>query len=223
MHNSALAKAMGAVEGCVSPATVENENHAAGSETKVKGATMMRTILGRCFGTIAIFAAVLLTARLDLRAAAEHPDNKEITGLLEDIKSQAADLQRDSEELESFTRSDMSWESHADELSRIKERINTIGKTIGKLQELRNSASPWQQEAIDRLIPVAQKLASNTTAAIEHLNKEPSRIHEPQYQQYIKSNAEAATNLAALVRDFVEYGKTRTTLEAYERKLELPR
>jgi uncharacterized protein YbjQ (UPF0145 family) len=222
MHNSGLAKAMGAVEGCVSPATVENENHAAGSETKVKGATMMRTILGRCFGTVVIFAAVLLIPRLEVRAA-DQQDNREVSKLLEDIKSQAADLQRDSEELESFTRSNTSWESHAEELNLIKDRINTIGKTIGKLQELRSSASPWQQEAIDRLIPVAQKLASNTTAAIEHLNKEPSRIHEPQYQQYIKSNAEAARNLAAMVRDFVEYGKTRTTLEAYERKLELPR
>jgi chromosome segregation ATPase len=125
--------------------------------------------------------------------------------------------------LESFTRSNTSWESHAEELNRIKEGINTIGKTIARLQELRNSASPWQQEAIDRISPVAQKLASNTTAAIEHLNKEPSRIHEPQYQQYIKSNAEAATNLATLVKDFVEYGKTRTSLEAYERRLELPR
>ena len=222
MHNSALAKAMGAVEGCVSPATVENENHAAGSETKVKGATMMRTILGRCFGTIAIFAAVLLIARLDLRAA-DQQDNKEVSKLLEGIKAQAGDLQRDSEELESFTRSQTSWESHAEELNLIKERINTIGKTIARLQELRGSASPWQQEAIDRIIPVAQKLAANTTAAIEHLNKEPSRIHEPQYQQYIKSNAEAARNLTAMVRDFVEYGKTRTNLEAYERKLELPR
>jgi hypothetical protein len=72
-------------------------------------------------------------------------------------------------------------------------------------------------------MPVAKKLASNTPAAIEHLNKEPLKVHEPQYQQYLKSNAEAASNLATLVKDFVEYGKTRTTLEAYERKLEVPR
>jgi hypothetical protein len=143
--------------------------------------------------------------------------------LLEDIKGQAADLQRDSDELESFTRSDMSWQSHAEELDRIKERINAIGRTISKLQNLRSGASPWQREAIDRIMPVAKKLASNTTAAIEHLNKNPLRINEPQYQQYLKSNAEAASNLAALVKDFVEYGKTRTTLEAYERKLEVPR
>jgi hypothetical protein len=109
------------------------------------------------------------------------------------------------------------------ELERMKDRINAIGKTISKLQELRSSASPWQQEAIDRIIPVAQKLASNTTAAIEHLNKDPLKVHSPQYQQYVRSNAEVAANLAAPVKDFVEYGKARTTLEAYERKLEAPR
>jgi hypothetical protein len=108
-------------------------------------------------------------------------------------------------------------------LELIKERINTIGKTLTRLQNLRSSASPWQREAIDRILPVAKKLASNTTAAIEHLVKEPMKIHEPQYQQYLKSNAEVASNLATLVKDFVEYGKTRTTLEAYERKLEVPR
>jgi len=187
-----------------------------------RGVKMKRKILGRCLGTLALAAAALLIARLDAQAGPPE-DNKEVSQLLEDIKGQAADLQRDSDELESFTRSDMSWQSHAEELDRIKERINAIGKTISKLQNLRSSASPWQQEAIDRIIPVAKKLASNTTAAIEHLNKNPLRINEPQYQQYLKSNAEAASNLATLVKDFVEYGKTRTTLEAYERKLEVPR
>jgi len=49
----------------------------------------------------------LLIARLDVQAAPPE-DNKEVSQLLEDIKGQAADLQRDSDELESFTRSDMS-------------------------------------------------------------------------------------------------------------------
>jgi hypothetical protein len=132
-------------------------------------------------------------------------------------------LQRDSDTLESYTRSGVSWPTHAEELNQMKDRINTIGKTISKLQNLRSSASPWQQEAIDRIIPVAEKLASNTTAAIEHLNKNPLKINEPQYQEYIKSNAETSSHLAALVKDFVEYGKTRTMLEAYERKLEVSR
>jgi hypothetical protein len=189
---------------------------------------MKRKILGGCLDAVTLLAAALLLGsligRLDVQAAAAPPeDNKEVSKLLEDIKTQAAELQRDSDELESYTRSQTSWQSHADQLTLMKERINNIGKTISSLQNLRSSASPWQQEAIDRIIPIAQKLAANTTAAIEHLNKDPLRIHDPQYQDYLKSNAEAATNLASLVKDFVEYGKTRTTLESYERRLEIPR
>jgi hypothetical protein len=79
---------------------------------------MRRKILGRCLGTVALAAAALLIARLDVQAAPPE-DNKEVPQLLEDIKGQAADLQRDSDELESFTRSDLSWQSHAEELDRI--------------------------------------------------------------------------------------------------------
>jgi predicted nuclease with TOPRIM domain len=183
---------------------------------------MKRNIFGHWLGAVALLVGALLVARADVRAALQE-ENKEVSNLLDDIKWQAADLDRDSEELESFTRSNASWESHADELNRIRDHINAIGKTLSRLQELRSSAAPWQQEAIDRITPLAQKLASSTTAAIEHLNKNPLRINDPRYQEYIKSNAEAASELDALVRDFVAYGKTRTTLEAYERKLEIAR
>ena len=117
---------------------------------------MKRNILGHGLGTFALLAMALLIVRLDVQAAPQ-ADNKEVSQLLEDIKAQSADLQRDSDQLESFTRANVSWESHAEELRLIKGRINAIGKTISKLQNLRSSASAWQQEAIDRIIPVAQK------------------------------------------------------------------
>jgi hypothetical protein len=43
---------------------------------------------------------------------------------------------------------------------------------------MRNNASPWQQEAIDRIIPVAEQVASNTTAAIQDLNKDPLHLQD---------------------------------------------
>ena len=54
----------------------------------------------------------------------------------EDIKVLAADLPRDSDELEAFSRANVSWESQAAELEAIKERINKIGQTIQKQQNL---------------------------------------------------------------------------------------
>jgi DNA repair exonuclease SbcCD ATPase subunit len=180
-------------------------------------------VLAVCSFSAALLLAVLLSTSLQTKAAGSPEDNPEVSKLLEDIKMQAADLQRDSDELESFSRSRVSWESHAAELEAIKERINKIGDTIQKLQNMRSSASPWQQEAIDRIIPVAQKLASNTTAAIEHLNRNPKHVQDPEYQQYLKSNAEAARQLSSMVKDFVEYGKTKNTLESLEKRLEVPR
>jgi septal ring factor EnvC (AmiA/AmiB activator) len=171
------------------------------------------------FTAVLLLAAALVFGRLETSAAAE--DSQQVSQLLEDIKTQAADLQRDSEELESFTHSNMSWESHADELSRIRDRINTIGHTIEKLKKMRNNASPWQQEAIDRIIPVAEQVASNTTAAIQDLNKDPLHLQDIQYQEYLKSNSEAASQLAGMVRDFVDYGKAKKTLDILERRLEI--
>ena len=179
-------------------------------------------VVASCSFSVALLLAVLFSAHLQTKAAGLPEDNNEVTQLLEDIKVQAADLQRDSDELESFSRSNVSWESHAAELDAIKERINKIGQTIQKLQNMRGSASPWQQEAIDRIIPVAQKLASNTTAAIEHLNRNPKHLQDPEYQQYLKSNAEAARQLSGMVKDFVEYGKTKNKMEEIAKNPEVP-
>lgn len=176
-----------------------------------------------CTFFVALLLTALLSACLQTNAATPPEDNPEVTQLLQDIEAQAADLQRDSDTLESFTRSRVSWESHATELETIKEHINTIGKTIQKLQDMRSSAAPWQQEAIDRIIPVAQKLASNTTNAIERLNRNRTHLQDPQYQEYLRSNAEAARELSSMVRDFVEYGKTRNALERLEKRLEVAR
>jgi hypothetical protein len=185
---------------------------------------MRHTIRTSCYFLLALLVAVLTSSRLQIQAAPpDKADNAEVTKLLEDIELQSADLQRDADTLESYTHSDVSWESHADELNHMREDINRIGQTIQRLQGLRGSASSWQQEAIDRIIPVAQRLASNTQAAIEHLDQFTKRLQDPQYQQYLESNAEAAAQLTSMVREFVEYGKTQGTLEALERRLELQR
>src|SRR5882762_2091013 len=107
---------------------------------------MRYRVVASCSFSVALLLAVLFSAHLQTKAGGCRENNNEVTQLLEDIKVQAADLERDSDELESFSRSNVSWESHAAELEAMKERINKIGQTIQKLQNMRGSASPWQQE-----------------------------------------------------------------------------
>jgi len=105
--------------------------------------------------------------------AAGNVESDQVSRILSDAKMQAFQLREDAAQLESFTRSTASWESHSEAIARIKEDVNKMGSLLTKLQDSRNGAAVWQQTAIDRVAPVAKELASNTTAAIERLNKNP--------------------------------------------------
>jgi hypothetical protein len=79
----------------------------------------------------------------------------------------------------------------------IKDHINQAGGLVIELAARRTKASAWQQAAIDRVTPLLRELASNTEATIEHLDKNQSRLHRPELQEYAKANYELATRLAA--------------------------
>jgi hypothetical protein len=57
-----------------------------------------------------------------------------VTRLLEDAREQAAVLSKDADEMEALTRSDVSWESHAYMLDKIKEDVNNLGRTAESLK-----------------------------------------------------------------------------------------
>src|SRR5215831_13959402 len=80
-------------------------------------------------------------------AVAAGPPEKEVSQLLEQSQAAARKLARDASLLESFTRGNLSWESHAAQLQAIKDHINTMGADAKRLQELHPAAAPWQQHA----------------------------------------------------------------------------
>jgi hypothetical protein len=163
---------------------------------------------------------LLLSSPLAIRAAARD-ENPEVTRLLAEARVEAAALSKDADEMESLTRSDASWQSHAAMLDRIKDHINNLGQTIAKLNSLRDTASEWQQQAIDRSIPLMQDLAANTTAAINHLNENKLRPTSGSYTEYLKENTETAHELSDMISSFVRYGETRAKLDKLEHGLEI--
>ena len=154
-------------------------------------------------------------------AAAAQTSQKEVSQLLEQTKAAAAQLERDALVLESFTRGHLSWQSHAGQLTRIKENINSMGEDAKRLQDLRPAAAPWQQQAIDRIIPLTKEIASLTESAIGHLSADPNRLHTPEYAEYLRENAELATGLSALISDSVKYDRAKAKLVELEKSLGL--
>jgi uncharacterized membrane protein YgaE (UPF0421/DUF939 family) len=168
-----------------------------------------------------LLASIVLFACPMLSAVESTDENPQVTQLLADARDKAAVLSRDADEMESLTRSDVSWQTHASMLETMKDDVNNMAKIVEKLQTSRNSASPWQRQAIDRMVPVLKELASNTTAAINHLNQEHNRPTSGEYAEYLRQNSETARELSDMISSFVKYDETRAKLDKLEQKLEI--
>ena len=78
---------------------------------------------------------------------------------------------------------------------------------MSQLEAARDSTGKSQQEAIDRIRPVLEELASNTTAVIDHLNQNPKRLTDPTYREYLTANDDLAANLNQQTSDIVGFSK----------------
>ena len=156
-------------------------------------------------------------------AALKAADSTEITSLLAEAKAEAAALKADAGDMESFTRSTSSWQTYGTQLTAIREHVNNSGKLLTKLKSAEISGSPWQQTAIKRIEPLLKEMADNTTTVIKYLNDNPEKVHLPQFKDYVKANYELATDLDALIGDFVNFGSDEEKYKSLGSKLEVSR
>jgi hypothetical protein len=147
-------------------------------------------------------------------------DSEQVSKLLSEAKTLAFEVKEDAATMESFTRMNVSWESHATAINQIRDHLNALGKQAAKLREVKDVASPWQRTAIDRITPFLDEMGGYTAAVIEHLNGE--KKHNPaDYKDYLEANADYSADLAAMIGNFVDYGKTRQKLEHLGATLEI--
>lgn len=137
----------------------------------------------------------------------------EASGLLKEIQSTAFRLTRDAATLQSYAGGRLSSDSHARQLNLAKSHINTIGDKLERLQEIRHVAAPWQQQAIDTMVPVAVDLAGRTQAAILHVNDRPGHLWVPAYTSHLRAIADHADRLKDSVDLHLELASTQDKLE----------
>ncbi len=141
------------------------------------------------------------------------PDSPEVSKLLADTKSVATRLKTDSNEMESFTRSKLSWQSYAEQIETIKGHINNAGQLVSKLKAAESTGSPWQQSTIKLIEPMLQEMADNLTTTINHLNENRDKVHMPGFKDYVKANYTMAVELETLIRTSIDYGNDKAKFE----------
>ena len=179
----------------------------------------LHSILNSYLGLVALALVLATNSSVSFGQTA---DSERISNLLAQAKSNATQADADAETLASFTRSKVSWVSHATQLEGIKGHINELGKLNKQLSDLRAEGSPWQQTAIDQVDVRLREMADLLTITINHLNDNPSKIHLQPYRDYAKANYELTSKLAKMISDFVDYDEAKSKAESLELKLELP-
>jgi hypothetical protein len=173
--------------------------------------------------SLGLLLAALAFAMSAVCGAQTSKDSNQFSAILADIKTEALQLRHDAEDLKTFTHnSHLTWESHAQKVTEIKDHVNEAGKLLAKLDSARGSASLWQQEAFDHIVPMMKELASSVEATIEHFDQRPGLLRTGPYVEFADANYELASNSAEVISDYVEYGKSKAKSDELAAKLAVP-
>ena len=148
-------------------------------------------------------------------------DNPSVTGQLNDAKAIVVKIKKDAIQVQSYAQTaGLSWQTHSAALEKIKADVNALQQNMRGLQSHRTVASPWQQEAIDRITGFANDLATNMNASIDRLNKSKSRPTAPPYPEYLKANTRIASDLADEIADMIDYAQNKAKLDSLGQQLD---
>lgn len=162
----------------------------------------MSKIRGVPLRSLAFLVVAFLSVSPALQAADASEDSNEISALLAQVREDATFLQQDASAMESFARSKVSWESHTAMLVEMKQYVNKMVGTVTKLNEVRSTGSPSQQQAIDRFNFLLRELVKDIQLTIAHLNENRQNITscvqtDPVYRNLLRANYELATKMAS--------------------------
>ena len=170
---------------------------------------------------LGFLAIAVLSLAPAVASARSIRDSEEVSGFLTEAKAEALQVQKSTEEMNSFVHSRMSWQTEALKIAEVKRHFNKLGELVTKMNKA-EAPSPWQQQAIREVTPMVEELASYITMTIYHLGENPDRLIFTSFPEYVAANAGLASDIAQLLSDFVEYSEAEQDVEELSFELGLP-
>lgn len=155
-------------------------------------------------------------------ASAAEPvaDSPVINELLDQALMYSAQLDVDADALVFLERWPDFRETHGVELNTMKGHINELGKLEARMRAVRDSGSPWQQNAVDQIRPLLEQLAGNMEAAIANYNQDRHMKPMGKHANYLQANADLAARLRALIKDAVQYRRSKGVYDSLSTRME---
>jgi hypothetical protein len=174
---------------------------------------MQETMMKRNY-SIAMTAAIASLIALAPQMTAKTPGSvsvaQEARETLKELKVVAAKAAGSAERLEMISRNpNISSDSHFTPLQDLRQDVNTMGQEIASLEAQRDSLDPWEQAAIDKVVPLLQEAAGNTQSAIHYYNQSHLYLWGPDYHSYTAKVERDSDQIAQTLKTYLKYEDVR--------------
>jgi hypothetical protein len=169
-----------------------------------------------------LLAVAVLSWAPAVASARSFRDSQEVSGFLAKAKTEALQLQKSTEEMNSFVPCRISWQTEAAKIAEIKRQFNKLGELVTKMNHA-EAPSPWQQQAIREVTPMVEELGSYVTMTIYYLGENPDRLSFTSFPEYVAANTALASDIAQLLLDYAAYREAKQDIEELSFELGLPR
>ena len=167
-----------------------------------------------------LIAFALSTAQADSLKAGRMTVAGEAKETLQEIDASAFTVAEEAGQLRQFSANPQYGpEAHLDKLIAMKEEINRIGREIGSLEAERDALAPWEQQAIDKTLPLLKETAANTQNAIEYFNENRAHLWTVNYREYASVIWRDSEQIAKTLKDYLKYAKARDQEQQLEQRL----
>ncbi len=163
--------------------------------------------------SISITSAMLITLSLPLaHAGVGMPGTITVADLaketlakktLKRAQASAAAAADDADQLRRIANSMLSPDSHLDKLTALKDEVNRMSQEISSLRAERGSLTPWEQQAVDEVLPLLQATAANTESAIEYFNENKDRLWMETYRDYADRVWQGSDQIAKTLKNYL--------------------
>lgn len=174
---------------------------------RVNDATIMKTNIAATNGVIHVIDRVIVPPAGDISQVGKIGD------LLASFESKAIEARRDAAALESKRRNqNLSWQTHAENLTVMKEHINQMGRVLAELEQMKPKATLFQEKAIEAARPHLEDMAQRVEKGIRWLNEDRRSISTAEYKENLHGIWNGADQLYRNVDTIIDYHDARMRL-----------
>jgi len=165
----------------------------------------------------AIACAMASASFATAKPAVSTPAAQEARQTLAELKGLASKAAGDAFQLEIYIRdARLERDSQMFPLVALKTDVNRMGQDVASLESRRDLLEPWEQQAVDKVLPLLRETAANAESATVYFNENGTHLWSPEYRSSLDKAYRDSDQIANTLKNYLKFEKVHQQEEHLE-------